>query len=148
MSRISAETAWQRAEERCFDWLCDITDVTANEGGFIAEMPPAFNVWYFAINGGPSPFQSWGVNDQAKVSWRMNADFVGRYAERSEAQRIAGLLRENLPAKGAIQEVDAMRMTEEPTIVRELVQLANDAEPQRFWLLTQPLEVVFRNTAN
>jgi len=150
----TARYAWQNAERRCFEWFLEKLGAAENVQGYMAELPKTVpsitecNRWFFEMQGGGQVVRTQKRNLNA---WRMSARIRGIFTERALAQQVAGLIRDYTPIipSDAIQGVQELSVTGEPTLVREVMTLDNDlgqGGPIRVWLLEYPMECVFYNT--
>lgn len=150
----SAEYSWSTAEQRCFEYLLDRSGAVDGVTGHKGELPASVDVtsgksvWMFEIQGGGEPLHP-GPTERPCKSWRFGARIRGVFAARAEAQMFAGRILDGLPANEArdgIVGVQQLRITENPSIVRDVMPDQTGAGKDiRVWLLEMPMEVVFDN---
>jgi len=142
--------AWATAEQTCFDHLTTSVEVSGGITAFMGEIPEgAYNCWMFEISGGAEPFD-YEFNTFMPGGcghWRMNAQVIGRFIERADAQFLGGILRKVLPiAQDGLDNIYWFRPRLEPTLAK--VQIENrDGGFISLWELTYPLEVDIRQEA-
>ena len=152
-----AEFAWESAERRCFEYLLSKLGDLEGVQGFLGELPRAalkqseLNMWFFEISGGGEVVR---INpDQRPYNcWRQDAAVKGIFTELSLAQRVAGRLRDILPAgpTDQITGVERLDFTAQPILTRDIVELENDLESGghiRVWRLEYGMDVTYHNEA-
>ena len=149
MPNVNAERAWELAEKSCFLYLIQATRTLLNRDAFLGRLPDgAYDSFMFTTGGGGThALVQPGARPQN--CWRMDAMLTGIYRERGTAQRIAGLVRNALPADNDADNLDGVqlfRWTGEPTIEPDTIATPR-GEERDVWRLEYPLELVFYNQA-
>jgi len=116
---INDPTILTKVENAIFDMFAakmgDARGITCAVG----DIPPqAYNFWSFEINGGGEPLDAMFTNGFPGNCgrWRMNAMVRGIFAERSDAQLLAGVVRTIVPiVEGGLANVHWLRPLSEPT---------------------------------
>jgi len=151
-------TAWKTTEDRITGWIANEIGYTLDQQIFAGELPKDFQysddagVCLFRIQGGGPPISfEWNMNTPGAASQReMGCEFHGVFSTREEAMTVAGALMDVIPpAESAIQGVDRLRPTEEPTIERTTIPRRSDQAlggEMRVWAITYPMLVLFTRT--
>ena len=142
------ENAWANAEGRCFKHLIKATKARNGRNAFLGKLPVGVvNCWALFTGGG---------GGEAKVTpaarpcncWRINGRVEGVFVSRTNAQRVAGLVRAALPADqttDGLTGIQLIRWTDEPEVDGDVIEIRG--KEVAVWRLTLPLEIVFNNTA-
>jgi len=144
---ITNRKIWSEAEQTCFNYLTSELGDSANIKAFAGELPEnAYNCWYFEIQGGGEPLD-YTFNMETKGGcgeWMMNAQVVGKFTERVDAQYLGATLRTILPTEeNELKEVFRFRPRSEPRLERDLVPDRN-GKFINVWVVTFELEVIIK----
>ena len=140
--------AWYNAEQRCFKHLVKAVKGMDGRNSFLGKLPVGVvNCWAFFTGGGGGEAK---VTPAARpcACWRINARIEGLFVEREAAQRVAGLIRNSLPADSTtdgLTGIQLLRWTDEADIDDDVVEVRGSNVA--VWRLTIPMELVFNNTA-
>lgn len=140
--------AWYNAEQRCFKHLVLAVKGRIGRNCFLGKLPAGVvNCWALFTGGGGGESK---VTPAARPCncWRINGRIEGVFVERRSAQRVAGLIRNALPADegtDGLTGIQLLRWTDEPEIDGDIVEIRG--KDVAVWRLTYPLEIVFNNTA-
>ena len=137
---------WSEAENTCFEFLTGKTGDKAEETAFIGYRPvQSYNIWFFEIQGGDAPLD-YDFNMDTKGGcgeWKMNAQVTGYFTERDSAQRLACILRSELPIEeSSLTNIFRFRPRSEPTLEREAIE--TEGVFVQLWRLTYELEVIIK----
>jgi len=138
---VNAQTAWETAERRCFDYLLKELQGKEGSNAFLGDMPPVFG-WSFWFAGGGEQFRP---HTAPRCCWRMEATLDGVFSKRSHALQVIGLMMDKLPNRD-IEGVQLLDLREtNPSLTPEVENIANKGDV-RVWKVDAPLLVVFNNT--
>ena len=136
---------WNKVEQAVFDVFADKTGKQNGISCAVGEIPPqAYNFWMFEINGGGEPLDAMFNSDFPGNCgrWRMSAMVKGVFADRKNAQHLAGVVRTLVPFKeNAIANLFWLRPVGEPVLSRVTVPNGKGGEIN-CWDIEYPLEVI------
>lgn len=146
---ITDREIWNKAETRCFEYLSSEIGDTPHIKAFQGKLPEqAYNAWFFEIQGGAEPLD-YPFNMETPGGcgeWLMNAQVVGKFVKRADAQFLGSTIRSLLPTnENLIQEVFRFRPRSEPRLEQDFVTDRKQGEIA-VWLLTFELEVLIQES--
>lgn len=164
MTIATAQFDWQSAERKAFNYLQKKLGGLENVQAFCPEFPLTINdssvdlkQWRFEVSGGENVNFTQPSQRGQLTSWWMNAMFEGRFVNRSLGQKVAGIIKDILPAGqtgtdedeiNLLQGVQQIAYTQHPSLTRETIYLDNDnltGGTIRIYLLSVPCWIVFEN---
>jgi len=152
----SALKAWEQAEGACLKWLSTITKMKQGKQLFLGDTlkPTEVNVAVFQISGGPEQSQNYQMSAPAR-QWLADAQLIGRFESRPNAQKIFGYMMNNFPPtkngdngtylppnQGLPPNVNVFDITDFPTLESEEVTLDNGKDVWT-WRMTCSFRVQF-----
>ena len=147
---ITKHDTWAISEKACFAYLTDKIQDTEGVKAFVGSLPPqAYDCWYFELQGGGEEID-YELNMDTKGGcgeWMMNAQVVGRFAEREDAQMLGSILRSMLPTEeNEIKGIFRFRPRSVPRLERD--DTVDDGEGGMIPLtkITYELEVIIKES--
>jgi len=144
---INNPALWNNVESAVFDVFSSEVGDQKGIKCFVGEIPPqAYNCWMFEINGGGEPLDAMFNSDFPGNCgrWRMTAMVKGVFAERANAQYLAGVVRTLVPFnENAIANLFWLRPIGEPVLTRVTVPDRQGKEIN-CWDVEYPLEVIMK----
>ncbi len=145
---INNPDIWNEVESKVFDVFSAAVGDQKGITCFVGEIPPqAYNCWMFEINGGGEPLDAMFNSDFPGNCgrWRMSAMVKGVFADRRNAQHLAGVVRTLVPFKeDAIANLKWCRPVGEPVLTRVSVPDRKGGEIE-CWDVEYPLEVIMKD---
>ena len=145
---IKDTTILTKVETQIFDMFRAEMGSANGVKAFIGKIPPqGINVWMFKIDGGGEPLDSMFTNGTPGNCgrWRMDAMVAGVFAERANAQLLAGVVRVLVPiTEGGLANVHWLRPTSEPTFT-PLDVPDRKGNMIECWRVEYPLEVIMKD---
>ena len=96
----TVKTAWEMAEEACFNYLCYLTGAKAGYNAFIGDEvtdTTKMNLWAFMLSGGDEQIQNYQCPTPNK-RFLVDGTLGGVYKTRKEALKTAGAVMNGMPA--------------------------------------------------
>ena len=145
---INDPTILTKVENQIFDMFSAKMGNARGITAFVGDIPEqAYNCWMFGISGGREPLDSAFTNGFPGNCgrWRMYAMVRGVFAERADAQLLAGVVRTLVPiVEGGLANVHWLIPLGEPTF--EQVQVSDRKQGElRCWQIEYPLEVIMKD---
>ena len=144
---ITNREIWAEAEHTCFEYLASEIGDNPKVKAFEGELPEnAYNCWYFEIQGGGEPLDYPFNMDTAGGcgEWMMNAQVVGKFTERQNAQYLGASIRSLLPIEEeSLTNIFRFRPRSEPRLERDLVP-DRSGKFINVWVVTFELEVIIK----
>lgn len=145
---INDPTILTKVENQIFDMFSAKMGNAKGISCAVGRIPAqAYNFWMFEINGGGEPLDAMFTSDFPGNCgrWRMNALVQGIFAERSDAQLLAGVVRTLVPiAEGGLANVHWLRPVGEPTFATVPVDNRRGGFIE-CWQIDYPLEVIMKD---